>query len=58
MPRKSARSAWSDERLDEFARRTEENFKEIREGIERRFNIVMGALVGGIVSVVVAHFLG
>jgi hypothetical protein len=58
MPRRPQRQAWTDERLDEFARRTDENLKEIRAGIERRLNIVLGAVVGGIVTIVVGHFLG
>jgi hypothetical protein len=75
-----ARQAWSDERMDEFAQRTEENFREVRAEIkgevgglrtemngrfasleakiDRRFDILFGALATGIVSVVLSHFLG
>jgi hypothetical protein len=74
---------WNDARIDEFADRTEENFKEVRGeirgvrkelksdiqdlrvemssrfvGIERRFDILFGALATGFVGAVVAHFLG
>jgi hypothetical protein len=75
--------AWNDERMDEFAGRTEENFKEVREdirevrkelkgdirdlrgemnerfsGLERRFDIMFGAMVTGFVGLIVSHFLG
>jgi hypothetical protein len=72
----TTRQAWSDERMDEFAQRTEENFKEVRaeiksetqglrtemnerfNGIERRFDILYGALATGFVAAVVQHFIG
>ena len=76
----TTRQAWNDERMDEFAQRTEENFREVRTEIkdevqglrtemngrfasleakiDRRFDILFGALATGIVSVVVSHFLG
>jgi hypothetical protein len=66
--------------MDEFAERTEENFREVRrevrqvetglraemnerfanlEGkIDRRFDILFGALATGFVAAVVQHFLG
>jgi len=61
MSRKSERQAWNDERLDEFARRTDENFKQIQAGIDRRLNIFLGAVAAGFVGfvgAVVSHFLG
>jgi hypothetical protein len=97
----SARHTWNDERMDEFAERTEENFREVRRevrevrgeirdtrtelrddiqrgdaglrdeilalrvemnerfaGLERRFDILFGALATGFVGAVVAHFIG
>jgi hypothetical protein len=70
------RQRWNDERMDEFAERTEQNFREVRaeirsetqglrtemnerfSGIERRFDILFGALATGFVGAVVSHFLG
>lgn len=70
------RQAWNDERMDEFAQRTEENFREIRaeiksetqslrtemnerfDGIERRFDILFGAMATGLVAAIVQHFIG
>jgi hypothetical protein len=70
------RGTWNDERMDEFAERTEQNFREVRAeirsetqglrtemnerfaGIERRFDILFGALATGFVAAVVQHFLG
>jgi hypothetical protein len=63
---------WNDARLDEFAQRTDENFREVRveigglrkemndrfAGIEQRFNILFGALATGFVAAVVEHFVG
>jgi hypothetical protein len=61
----SQRHTWNDERMDEFAQRTEANFREVRaemhQGfarIERRFDIFYGALATGFIGAVVAHFLG
>jgi hypothetical protein len=83
----ATRQAWTDDRMDEFARRTEEfadrteeNFKEVRAdlksevgglrtemngrfahleaSINRRFDILFGALATGFVAAVVQHFLG
>jgi hypothetical protein len=76
----STRQAWNDERMEEFAERTEENFKEVRaeikdevrglraemngrfarleSKIDRRFDILFGALATGFVGAVVSHFLG
>jgi hypothetical protein len=66
--------------MDEFAARTEENFKEVRTEIksevqglrtemngrfanleaklDRRFDILFGALATGFVAAVVQHFIG
>jgi hypothetical protein len=70
------RQAWNDERMDEFAERTEANFREVRaeiksetrglraemnerfKGIERRFDILFGALATALAAAVVQHFLG
>jgi hypothetical protein len=72
----SGRVKWSDERMDEFAARTEENFKDVRgeirglrtemngrfanleANVNRRFDILFGALATGFVGAVVSHFLG
>jgi hypothetical protein len=72
----AGRQSWNDERMDEFASRTEENFKEVRtemQGLrtemngrfasleaklDRRFDILFGALATGFVGAVVSHFLG
>lgn len=72
----TTRQAWNDERMDEFAQRTEKNFREVRaeikaetqglrtemnerfNGIERRFDILFGALATGFIGAVAAHFLG
>jgi hypothetical protein len=79
-PDDRARQAWTDERMDEFAQRTEENFREVRTEIkdevqglrmemigrfvsleakiDRRFDILFGALATGFVAAVVQHFIG
>lgn len=51
--------------MDEFAQRTDANFREVRaemhagfERIERRLDIFSGALATGFIGAVVAHFLG
>jgi hypothetical protein len=71
---------WNEARMDEFAKRTEENFREVRtevravetglrtemnerfgrlEGVvNRRFDILFGALATGFIGAVVSHFLG
>jgi hypothetical protein len=76
----ATRSRWTDERMDEFAERTEENFREVRSeirGVEtglrsemntrfakledkmnRRFDILFGALATAFIAAVVQHFLG
>jgi hypothetical protein len=105
----STRPTWNDQRMDEFAERTEQNFREVRAdiratrteartelhdeirgikselreeikdvktelkgdiqelrveingrfaGIERRFDILFGALATGFVGALVSHFLG
>ena len=72
----STRPTWNDERMDEFANRTEENFREVRaeirsetqslraemnerfNAIERRFDILYGAMATGFIGAVVSHFLG
>jgi hypothetical protein len=43
----SSRQTWSDARMDEFAQRTEENFR-----------ILFGALATGFIAAVVQHFIG
>ena len=65
----SERQAWNDERMDEFSKRTEENFREVRaemnvrfagleSKLDRRFDILFGALATGFIGAVVSHFLG
>jgi hypothetical protein len=76
----SSRQTWNDARMDEFAQRTEENFKEVRAEIksetqglrtemnerfalleaklDRRFDILFGALATGFIAAVVQHFIG
>jgi hypothetical protein len=65
----SERRAWNDERMDDFAQRTEENFREVRtemnsrfaaleSNVNRRFDILFGALATGFVGALVSHFLG
>jgi hypothetical protein len=76
----ATRSRWNDERMDEFAERTEENFREVHseirgvetglrsemntrfakleDKIDRRFDILFGALATGFVAAVLQHFLG
>lgn len=76
----ASRQAWTDERMDEFAQRTEENFREMRAeiktevqglrvemngrfahleaSINRRFDILFGALATALVAAVVQHFIG
>jgi hypothetical protein len=72
----TTRQTWNDERMDEFAERTEANFREVRaeirsetqgmrtemnerfNGIDRRFDILFGALATGFVAAVVQHFIG
>jgi hypothetical protein len=71
---------WNDAHLDEFAKWTEENFREVRreirgvetglrremstrfakleDKIDRRFDILFGALATGFVAAVIQHFLG
>lgn len=75
-PMESTKTSWTDERMDEFALRTEENFRDVRgelrseigglrtemnerfKGLERRFDILFGALATGFVAAVVQHFIG
>jgi hypothetical protein len=76
----SSRQTWSDARMDEFAQRTEENFKEVRAEIksetqglrtemnarfalleaklDRRFDILFGALATGFIAAMGQHFIG
>jgi hypothetical protein len=79
----STRQTWNDERMDEFAGRTEENFREVRREtrgvrtdlkdeirdlktemkgrfarIERRFDLMFGAMITGFVGLIISHFLG
>lgn len=61
MPDMSRRQAWNDERLDEFARRMENDIKQIEAGIDRRRNILLSAVAGGLIALVGAaatHYLG
>ena len=83
-------NTWNDERMEEFATRTDANFaavdagfaevrdefkavrREIREevgglraemnvrfaSLERRFDVMIGALVSGVVGLIVTHLIG
>jgi L-serine deaminase len=72
----STKSQWTDERMGEFAERTEENFREVRGEIrraesnlrgemnqrfahmERRFDVMLGAMITGFVGLIISHFVG
>jgi hypothetical protein len=94
----STRPTWNDQRMDEFADRTEENFREVRRevrdevhglrtelrgeirgvrselkgdirdlrgemnerfaNLERRFDIMIGAMATGFVGLIISHFIG
>jgi hypothetical protein len=90
----STRQTWNDQRMDEFAERTEGNFREVRAEtrdtrtelrneirgvrtelkeeirdlrgemngrfarIERRFDVMFGAMITGFVGLIVSHFIG
>jgi len=68
----STRQSWNDERMDEFARRTESGLTEVRgeipdlrtemngrfTRIERRFDVMFGAMITGFVGLIISHFLG
>jgi hypothetical protein len=68
----STRQTWSDERMDEFARRSETGFSEVRGEIrdlrtemngrfgrlERRFDVMLGAMITGFVGLIISHFVG
>lgn len=51
------RSSWNDDRLDEFSRRTDEGFKEMREGfaaVNKRFDRLTNTLLGGTLAMITA----
>jgi hypothetical protein len=72
----STRQTWNDARMDEFSRRTESSFTEVRAEVrdlrgemnerfakledkfDRRFDVMLGAMVTGFVGLIVSHFLG
>jgi hypothetical protein len=65
MTPEAARPAWNDERTDELAERTEESFREVRselrelrDRIDRRSDVILGAMTTGFVGLIVAHFIG
>lgn len=65
MTPEATRPAWNDERTDELAERTEESFREVRgelrelrERIDRRSDIILGAMTTGFVGLIIAHFIG
>jgi hypothetical protein len=65
MTPEATRPAWNDERTDELAERTEESFRdvrgelrELRDRIDRRSDITLGAMTTGLVGLIIAHFIG
>jgi hypothetical protein len=65
MTPEATRPAWNDERTDELAERTEESFRdvrgelrELRDRIDRRSDITLGAMTTGFVGLIIAHFIG
>jgi hypothetical protein len=68
MTPEATRPAWNDERTDELAERTEENLRdvrgelrelrELRDRIDRRSDIILGAMTTGFVGLIIAHFIG
>jgi hypothetical protein len=65
MTPEATRPAWNDERTDELAERTEESFRdvrgelrELRDRIDRRSDIILGAMTTGFVGLIIAHFIG
>jgi hypothetical protein len=65
-------STWTDERMDDFARRSETSSTEVRDEIrdlrsemngrfaqmERRFDVMFGAMITGFVGLILSHFIG
>jgi hypothetical protein len=65
MTPEATRPAWNDERTDELAERTEESLRdvrgelrELRDRIDRRSDIILGAMTTGFVGLIIAHFIG
>jgi hypothetical protein len=65
MTPEATRPAWNDERTDELAERTKESFRdvrgelrELRDRIDRRSDIILGAMTTGFVGLIIAHFIG
>lgn len=56
---------WNDQRTNEFAERTEENFREVRseirdlrDKIDRRSDFLAGAIITGFIGLITAHLIG
>lgn len=65
MPHEARPRTWNDQRTDEFAERTEENFRELhreirdlRDKIDRRWDIASAAMITGFVGLIISHFIG
>jgi hypothetical protein len=65
MPHGTPPPTWNDQRTDEFADRTEENFREVhreirdlRDKIDRRWDIASAAMIAGFVGLIISHFIG
>jgi hypothetical protein len=65
MPHEARAPTWNDQRTDEFAERTEENFRELhreirdlRDKIDRRWDIASAAMITGFVGLIISHFIG
>jgi hypothetical protein len=67
----TVRKAWTDERLDDLAKKVDSgfarmdsefaemrgNFKDLQSEFNRRFDILTGAIVTGVVGLIVAHVI-
>jgi hypothetical protein len=65
MPHEARPPTWNDQRTDEFAERTAENFRELhreirdlRDKIDRRWDIASAAMITGFVGLIISHFIG
>jgi hypothetical protein len=65
MPHGAPPPTWNDQRTDEFAERTEENFREVRreirdlrDKIDRRSDVAWTAVITTFVGLIIAHFIG
>jgi hypothetical protein len=65
MPHGPPPPTWNDHRTDEFAERTEENFREVRreirdlrDKIDRRSDVAWTAVITTFGGLIIAHFVG